>query len=133
MPPDLLDAPASAHAALPASAAPAAREILAGANARNVVAAWDDAHRYTPAPRHRRRLVLKWVRGLQFADCLDAGCAQPYLLHEIVRQSGAKGFGCDISDQVVTANAGDPLGCTFRELDLTRETWPGGRRFDLVV
>src|SRR5947209_2086163 len=58
----------------------AAAQVLARANARNVVADWDDAHRYTPAPRHRRRLILKWVSGLDFADVLDAGCAQPYLL-----------------------------------------------------
>ena len=55
-------------------------EILAGANATNVVAQWDDAHRYTPAPRHRRRLILDLLAGLDFADCLDAGCAQPFLL-----------------------------------------------------
>ncbi len=37
------------------------------------VAAWDDAHRYTPAPRHRRRLLLKLIGTLDFSDVLDAG------------------------------------------------------------
>lgn len=110
-----------------------AAEILAQVNARDVVAGWDDAHRYSPAPRHRRRLVLDWVAGLRFADCLDAGCAQPYLLHEVVRRHGCDGYGCDISDRVMTDNQDDPLGCRFRALDLTRQRWPGDKRFDLVV
>src|SRR4051812_33133193 len=105
----------SAH---PTAKASRADDILAGANAPNVVAAWDDAHRCSPAPRHRRRLVLKWVAGLTFADCLDAGCAQPYLLHEIVRRHGCRGYGCDISDRVMDQNRDDPFGCEFRQLDL---------------
>lgn len=110
-----------------------AAEILAGANATNVVAGWDDAHRYTPAPRHRRRLILNMLRGLEFADCLDAGCAQPFLLRDIVARYGARGFGCDIADQVMAQNRRALPACTFQVLDLTRETWPGGRQFDLVV
>jgi SAM-dependent methyltransferase len=110
-----------------------AAEILAGANATNVVAQWDDAHRYTPAPRHRRRLILNMLRGLDFADCLDAGCAQPFLLRAIVERFGVSGYGCDISDQVIAQNGQSLPHCTFRVLDLTREVWPEGRRFDLVV
>jgi SAM-dependent methyltransferase len=108
-------------------------EILAGANATNVVAHWDDAHRYTPAPRHRRRLILDMLRGLEFADCLDAGCAQPFLLQAIVERFGVAGFGCDIADQVMAQNQEALPGCTFQVVDLMRETWPGGRQFDLVV
>ena len=108
-------------------------QILATANATNVVAAWDDAHRYTPAPRHRRRLTLRMLRGLDFADCLDAGCAQPFLLRAIVERFGADGFGCDISDAVIAANRAALPGCQFRVLDLTAEAWPGDRQFDLVV
>ena len=108
-------------------------EILAGANATNVVAQWDDAHRYTPAPRHRRRVVLDMLAGLDFADCLDAGCAQPFLLQAIVERFGVAGFGCDIADQVMAQNQQALRGCTFQVVDLTRETWPDGRQFDLVV
>jgi hypothetical protein len=108
-------------------------EILAGANATNVVAQWDHAHRYTPAPRHRRRLLLDMLAGLEFVDCLDAGCAQPFLLQAIVERFGVLGFGCDVADQVMAQNQEALPGCTFRVVDLTRETWPGGRQFDLVV
>jgi hypothetical protein len=110
-----------------------AQEILAGANATNVVAAWDDAHRYTPAPRHRRRLLLGMLRSLAFADCLDAGCAQPFLLRAVVERYGVSGFGCDISDEVIAQNRLSMPDCGFQVLDLTREAWPGGRQFDLVV
>ena len=78
--------------------------ILATANEKNVVAGWGDAHRYTPAPRHRRRLILNMLKGLDFADCLDAGCAQPFLLQAMVERFRVAGFGCDISDQVMEAN-----------------------------
>jgi SAM-dependent methyltransferase len=110
-----------------------AAEILAGANTVNVVVQWDDAHRYTPAPRHRRRLILGMLRDLEFTDCLDAGCAQPFLLRAIVERNGVAGYGCDISEEVIVQNRRSLPVCTFQILDLTREVWPGGRRFDLVV
>jgi len=97
------------------------------------VAAWDDAHRYTPAPRHRRRLLLSLMRRLDFADVLDAGCAQPFLLADAVRRFNVPGFGCDLSEKVVAENRLALPSCDFRTLDLTREVWPGGRTFDLVV
>jgi hypothetical protein len=100
---------------------------------RNEVAAWDDAHRYTPAPRHRRRLLLKIIDGLQFSEVLDAGCAQPFLLGEVVARYGVPGAGCDLSERVVAENRRVLPGCDFEAFDLTSATWPGGRRFDLVV
>src|SRR5262249_32222445 len=109
------------------------QEILSSANATNVAADWDDAHRYTPAPRHRRRLVLNMLRGLDFADCLDAGCAQRFLLEGVVERYKVKGCGCDISDAVIEANQQARPDCEFAVLDLTRQTWSGDRRFDLVV
>lgn len=110
-----------------------AEEILAGVNEKNIVAQWDDAHRYTPAPRHRRRLLLRMIADLGFQDCLDAGCAQPFLLEEIVRRYKVAGFGCDISDTVMLANQQLLPHCEFRALDLSREVWADNRQFDLVI
>jgi SAM-dependent methyltransferase len=110
-----------------------AEEILANANEKNIVAQWDDAHRHSPAPRHRRRLLLNAIANLGFRDVLDAGCAQPYLLAEIVRRYNVQGYGCDISDQVMSANQASMPHCQFRAIDLTREVWPDGRTFDLVI
>lgn len=100
---------------------------------RDAVASWDDAHRYTPAPRHRRRLLLKEMGELYFHDVLDAGCAQPFLLKEIVARFNVSGFGCDVSECVLEENRRIAPDCEFRALDLSREVWPGGRTFDLVV
>jgi hypothetical protein len=108
-------------------------EILAVANEKNVVAAWDDAHRYTPAPRHRRRLIVQMLRELDFADCLDTGCAQPFLLQEVMRRYGVAGFGCDISDRVMAENRRILPEAEFCVVDLTNEVWPNGRVFDLVI
>jgi hypothetical protein len=108
-------------------------EIVAGANATNVAANWEDAHRYTPSCKHRRRLVLDWLRPLQFNDCLDAGCAQAFLLQAIVRRFGVAGFGGDVSDEVIARNRLAQPDCSFEVLDLMRDVWPGGRQFGLVV
>ena len=98
----------------------------------NVVFGWDEAHRRSPAPRHRRRLVVEAVRGLGVRDCLDAGCGQPYLLAQIQRELGLETYGCDLSDRTMEDSAGSQVASEFRVLDLSRETWPG-RRFDLVI
>jgi hypothetical protein len=110
-----------------------AEQIAARARDPNVVVAWDDGHRYTPAPRHRRRILLNLIKALDFDDVLDAGCAQPFLLREVVSTFPVAGFGCDLSDQVVAENRLVLPRCEFETLDLTAETWPGSRGFDLVV
>jgi SAM-dependent methyltransferase len=103
------------------------------AHDRNVVADWDQAHRYTPAPRHRRRLIVSWLRPLQPAEVLDAGCGQPFLLEEVTRKLGISGAGTDISDEVMEQAARSVPNCDFLAFDLSRQRWPGGRRFDTVV
>jgi hypothetical protein len=108
-------------------------ESIRIANPKNVAETWDDAHRYSPAPRHRRRMIMNILSKLQFSDCMDAGCAQPFLLAEIVKRFGVKGYGCDMSDKVMATNRRIAPHCEFQELDLSRETWPGGRQFDLII
>lgn len=99
---------------------------------QNYVTDWEDAHRYSPAPRHRRRLIMKWIRRLRFADCLDAGCAQPYLLEEMVEKKITT-YGCDISHEVIQRNKLRFPRAHFERFDLSRQVWPDGRKFDLVV
>jgi len=99
----------------------------------NVVHGWDEAHRRSPAPRHRRRLVVDIARGLGVRDVLDAGCGQPYLLEQLQRELGLETYGCDLSDRTMADSAGSPVAREFRVLDLSTETWPEGRRFDLVI
>ena len=98
----------------------------------NVVHGWDEAHRLSPAPRHRRRLVVDMVRRLGIADVLDAGCGQPYLLAALKDELGIDAYGCDISDRTMEDTEGSPVAREFRVLDLSKEVWPG-RRFDIVI
>ena len=110
-----------------------AEELLAQSHDRNLAVQWDDSHRYTPTSRHRRRLLMNVLRKLEFRDCLDAGCAQPYLIEEIVQRFGVQGYGCDVSDECMAANRRRSPHIQFEPLDLAVEAWPGGRQFDLVV
>ena len=100
---------------------------------RNVVAAWDDAHRYSPAPRHRRRLIVDALRDLEPAEVLDAGCGQPFLLAALRERLGVPCYGCDVSDAVVRDPAWAGVADELRVVDLEREAWPDGRTFDVVV
>jgi len=116
----------------------AGHALLKGDEARDALADWGQAHGQSPAPRHRRRLVLKWVKPLTFADCLNAGCGDGELLRDIVRQGRSlgktvSGFGCDVSLADALLHQPDPAGCSFLKLDALAQPWPGGRQFELVV
>jgi SAM-dependent methyltransferase len=101
---------------------------------RDVAAGWDNAHRYTPAPRHRRRLIRRTVAGLPgVSTFLDAGCAQPFLVDMLVRELGWTGAGCDLSPAVMEQARQELPDSEFAALDLAHERFPGDRRFDLVI
>jgi SAM-dependent methyltransferase len=111
----------------------AVEQVITSIDDKNIAVHWDDAHRFSPAPRHRRRLLLKTIALLDFKNCLDAGCAQLYLLQEIVRRHHVTGYGCDISDQVIASNRSLAPDCNFITLDLATDVWPADRQFDLVL
>jgi len=100
---------------------------------KEIAAHWDHAHRYSPGPRHRRKIILNMLKELHFSDCIDTGCAQPYLLQEIKRRFQVKGYGCDISTTVIKENKEKAPDCEFKVLDLEKEKWPNDRQFDLVI
>jgi hypothetical protein len=93
---------------------------------------WSDAHRFSPAPRHRRRIVSAIISKIRFDSCLDAGCAQPYLLYDMYKR-GKQVFGCDISHKVIEANRKDFPGVPFEVIDISAGVYPGGKKFDLVI
>lgn len=100
---------------------------------REIAAKWDDPHHYSPAPRHRRRLILSMIKKLHFNECLDAGCAQPYLLEAVLNQFQVKGYGCDMSTQVIDDNKKRMPHCEFTVLNLEKEKWLDEKQFDLVI
>jgi len=93
---------------------------------------WADGHQYQPAPRHRRRLISNILKNLPFDTCLDAGCAQPHLL-EILSKWNKDLYGCDVSHKVITANKEEFKHISFETMDITKETYPGNKTFDLVI
>jgi hypothetical protein len=94
---------------------------------------WADAHKYSPAPRHRRRLVIKMLSGLEFSNCLDVGCAQPFLLKEIKKRFPAVHLaGCDVSEKVIVLNRKQFPDVEHFTMDITRN-YTSTRRWDLVT
>jgi SAM-dependent methyltransferase len=99
---------------------------------KNIALAWSDAHQYSPAPRHRRRIVLKLLAGVCYDSCLDAGCAQPYLLASLSK-AHKQCYGCDISDGIIEVNRRLLPEVTFAEVDISKATFPGHKTFDVVI
>jgi SAM-dependent methyltransferase len=93
---------------------------------------WDDAHRWSPAPRMRRRIILRLLAGLPFDSLLEVGCAQPYLLAEIARRfPGRRLTGGDIAASVIDQNARLFPSIEFRRLDIQTDRLEGA--YDVVV
>ncbi len=93
---------------------------------------WEDSHKYSPAPRHRRRLILKMIKNLDFSSIMDVGCAQPFLL-EYFNNKGKKLYGCDISSGVIKRNKEYFKEAQFEELDISKEKYKSQDFFDLIV
>lgn len=65
---------------------------------------WNDMIRYSPAPFHRRRLVLRALRGLRFSSLLDVGCGNGETLMAVAREHEATFMGVDLSPLVIAEN-----------------------------
>lgn len=99
-----------------------------------IVAGWTDAHVYSPAPRHRRRLMLAWLKPLKFSSLLDAGCAHADFLRALApTTTTAQLYGCDICRELMEYNSVHIPGIKFATVDLTQEPFPGVSHFDMVV
>jgi hypothetical protein len=95
-------------------------------------ALWDDAHRWSPAPRFRRKIILRLLGQLSFDSLVEVGCAQPYLLAEIAKRfPGRHLAGADIAAPVVEQNARLFPSIDFLRIDIQTERL--GRAYDVVV
>lgn len=99
---------------------------------KDIAAEWSDAHKFSPAPRHRRRILLDILKKINYESCLDAGCAQPYLL-EVLCGQNKQVFGCDISDKVIEVNRKRFPQAGFEVVDISKQTYPLSKKFDLVI
>lgn len=92
---------------------------------------WTDMIRYSPAPWHRRRLVLAQAARLPFESVLDVGCGSGDMLRAFAERSSARLAGVDLSPAVIEAVRGRWPQTRFEVLDLEAAALP--ERFDLVV
>jgi hypothetical protein len=100
----------------------------------SIVAGWTDAHAYSPAPRHRRRIMLNWLRDLSFSSLLDAGCAHADFLRALsLERPDVALHGCDICRELMDHNAATLPSIHFATVDLTRDKFPKEGTFDVVV
>jgi SAM-dependent methyltransferase len=92
---------------------------------------WSDMVRYSPAPYHRRRLILSLAERLDFQSVLDVGCGPGETLLALARRFPARLTGVDLSTTVIEANRARFPHMRFAALDV--ETDALSERFDLVV
>jgi hypothetical protein len=95
-------------------------------------ARWDDAHRWSPAPRFRRKIILSLLGRLRFDSLMEVGCAQPYLLAEIARRfPGRHLAGADIAAPVIEHNRRLFPSIEFQRIDIQTDRL--GRAYDVVI
>lgn len=93
---------------------------------------WDDMVRHSPAPWHRRRIVVETARPIAFRTVLDVGCGPGEMLAALRDAFPDRAYtGMDLSEEVVAINAARFPEIEFRRGDI--EDAGLGRRFDLVV
>lgn len=95
---------------------------------------WHDSHLYGPAPRWRRRVLRRIVKKLDIKTCLEAGCAQPFLMLDL-KKTGIQMAGCDISAPVIDDNAKTYPDMDFFVADLCAdsENFLAKEGFDIVI
>jgi SAM-dependent methyltransferase len=93
---------------------------------------WGDMIRHSPAPFHRRRLILELAQGLSFKSVLDIGCGNGEVLGAFAqRYPGAELVGADLSAAVIAENQRRWPSARFHQLDLGERALT--ERCDLVV
>lgn len=93
---------------------------------------WEDSHRYGPAPRWRRRLLIQIIKKLEVQSACDIGCAQPFLMLDM-HKLGLHVSGCDISKPVIKANAKAYPFMDFFVCDLNKPIKHTGQTYDLIT
>jgi SAM-dependent methyltransferase len=96
---------------------------------------WNNMIDYSPAPRHRRRIIRKLAEKISFNSLLDIGCGNGMLLSEFQENSRAgaavKMAGIDVSGDVINADKQRYHGAEFHVCDIGKEPLP--LSYDLVV
>jgi SAM-dependent methyltransferase len=88
--------------------------------------------KYSPAPFHRRRLIVELARRVPFRSLLDVGCGQGECLRLMQREFNLERLlGIDLSPAVIDMNRREMPGAEFLALDISQQPVPG--TWELVV
>lgn len=93
---------------------------------------WADMVKYSPAPFHRRRLIVELARTIEFRSVLDVGCGPGELLRTLRAEfPSATLTGVDLSGGVVASNRQAMPDVAFHAADVSVAPLPG--QWDLIV
>lgn len=93
---------------------------------------WHDMQLIGPAPRHRKRLIFNYLKGVDFKSVLDVGCGQGYMLQMVAKRLRVKKMaGVDISSALIKENKRNFPSIEFDTLDLEKNFLK--QKFDLVM
>jgi 2-polyprenyl-3-methyl-5-hydroxy-6-metoxy-1,4-benzoquinol methylase len=93
---------------------------------------WDDMKNYGPYARHLRRIVIDFIRPLQFNSVLDVGCGQGTLLTNVAAVAPhAELYGTDFSITALQMAKQRLPDAVFTIMDVTHNTYQAA--FDLVL
>jgi 2-polyprenyl-3-methyl-5-hydroxy-6-metoxy-1,4-benzoquinol methylase len=93
---------------------------------------WADMVKYSPAPFHRRRLIMDLARRVTFSSVADIGCGTGELIRAFHDEfKPARMLGADLSPAVVTGNQQRMPYAQFMQADLASGPLPG--EWDLIV
>jgi len=82
---------------------------------------WEAMQKYTPAPRHRRRLIINLMKGISFQSVLDIGCGKGLMLNQIKKIFRVPLTGCDISEKAIYENQINFPEINFHQLDISKD------------
>jgi len=93
---------------------------------------WGDMIRYSPAPFHRRRLILELADEVPFESVLDVGCGNGELLLALSRRRPLRRvIGMDIAASIIDENRSTFPNFEFHRMDIGSGWLP--TECDLVV
>lgn len=94
---------------------------------------WSDMIKYSPAPRHRRRIIKKFLTELKFNSLIDIGCGDSFFLHEISRKFQATLAGIDISPHIIARNKQRFSEIDFYRLSVEDSLVETAGQYDVVI
>lgn len=111
-------------------------DLLKGLSAEIYDQQWeglDDFIRYNPGSRHRRRLIIHFLKKISFKQVLEVGCGPGEILKTMKRLFfQCQWMGVDLAEKTILNNRKRIPWAEFEVLDIERKYF-SDRSFDLVI